>query len=72
MRLQAIHELGSDADHRVEGVHRPLRYQGDLRQPPPAHLLLGEVEEVSSVQEDAPGDDLAGRLDEAHHRQSDG
>src|SRR5215212_7189726 len=72
MRPQAIHELRADANHRVEGVHRSLRDQGDLRQPPPPHLLLGEVEEVGPVQEDAPIDDLTRRLDEAHHRQGDG
>src|SRR5687767_3521216 len=71
MCLQAIYELWSDADHRVEGVHRSLRDQGDLGQPAAAHLLLGEVEEVGPVEVDAPIDDLTGRLDEAHHRQGD-
>jgi len=50
--------------HRVDGVERGhgfLEHHRDLVPPQPAHLILGEIEEVPPAQEHLPAGDPAGR-----------
>ncbi len=46
MRPHPVDQLGADADDGVERVHRALGDEGDLGEAIPAHLLLGEIEEI--------------------------
>ncbi len=66
MRLDAVDEVLADPAHRVERVHRPLRDQGNFRQPHPAHLLERELGEVAVPEQDRPARDPPRRADQAH------
>ena len=55
-----------DAHHRVEGVHHPLRDQGDAREPHPPHLLVGQGEQLQLVEVDPSPLDASRGPDQAH------
>ena len=49
--LQAVNDLGLDAHHRIERVHRPLTDQRDPCQAELPHLLFGEGHHIDPVQQ---------------------
>src|SRR5439155_941823 len=68
--LEPFGELAADGEHRVERGHRLLEDHRDLPAPHASHLLLGEREEIASLEHHLAADDLARRLrDEPHDRE---
>src|SRR5215468_7355954 len=67
MNLETLGELTANRQHRVQGGHGLLEDHGDLPASHAAHLLLGERQQIASLEEDLPPDDAPGGLrDQAH------
>src|SRR4028118_1386182 len=69
MRGDRFGDLLVDRDHRVQGVHGALGYQGEVPASPRRHLRRGKTEEIFAVQQHlAVLEHPARRLYEAHQR----
>jgi hypothetical protein len=63
-------DLISDGHHRVEGRLRVLEDHGDLTSTHPAHVLVGQLPQISPVEQDLPGDDPSRGVHHTHDRPS--
>ena len=59
---QRLHDLLSDRQDRIERGHRLLEDHRDVAAAHLAHLLVGEIEQVAALEQDAARGDAAGRL----------
>ena len=62
-------QLHADAEHRIERGHRFLEDHGDLATAHPGDLVLVEVEQIATLEADAPAGDPARVRDEAQNRE---
>ena len=64
---QRLHDLEADGEHRVERRHRLLEDHRDVAPANLAHLVVGELQQVAALEEDAAADDAPGGLREEPH-----
>ena len=62
VQQQRFGDLVADCHHRIERRHRLLEDHRDVLAAHAAHRALVERQEISTVEGDGAGDDLAGRL----------
>ena len=60
MDLRGLGQLAADGEDGVERGHRLLEDHGDLAPADLAHLVFRKLEEIASLEEDAPAEDAAG------------
>ena len=64
---QRLHDLLPDRQDRVERGHRLLEDHRDVAAAHLAHVVVGEIEQVSAGEQDAAGGDAAGFLGQKPH-----
>ena len=69
MNEQRLHDLQADAQHRVERGHRLLEDHGDLPAAQLTHLLLGEREQLPTIEADVALDARSAGRQQSHRRQ---
>ena len=73
-RRESVHaerfaNLVADAHHRIERGHRLLEDQADAGAPHLAHLFVGQRQQITSLEDDAPSGNSARRFEQAQDRE---
>jgi hypothetical protein len=64
---QRLHDLEADGEHRVERGHRLLEDHRDVAPAYLAHLVVRQLQEIATLEEDPPADDPPGGLRKQPH-----
>ena len=67
MDEQRLHDLLSDRQDRIERGHRLLEDHGDVASAHRAHLVVGEIEQVAPLEQDAARGNAGGVLGQQPH-----
>ncbi len=64
---QRLHDLQADGQHRIERGHRLLEDHRDVAAADGAHVVLGQLEQIAALEQDAPARHAPGGLGEQSH-----